>query len=985
VFSPKKSVKTVAILASAFYAMMTMSPAPISVEQALDYYRQEYTNAKDNYYSEAGEVKGRWCGQLAEEWNLKGEVTSEQYERLVEGKDPHTGKQLIRSVTAREIVDENGKEKLTSTHGAGWDMTFSAPKSPSLAALVGKDERVIEGHIVSVNEALKEVEKYLQARGGGDNPAITTGKMIAVQFLHTSSRPDRKNGYAAPQLHTHVVIFNMTQCEDGKVRSVQSRQLYRTQKLATAIYRARFAEKLQALGYEILVDPRTGAPEIKGFTEAYLKDSSPRRREVLSEAEKIKERMASEGKTVSENARLKQVAARINRRSKKFDRDLMDTRALELDVRHGYQAQRLVAEARERGPLRLAQNEIEKRAQEAVTYARDNAVQKEAVTDVRKVKADALGRNLGLTTHDAVMTELNRCVERGEFINITRPDREPETTTQRMLAMEKENIQTVIDGKGKHAAIIQPERVEGIVAATAERQQRKLNTNQQTAIKAILSSTDRVLGLQGGAGTGKTTALSVVREAAEKEGYLVRGFAPTTRAAKQLKESGIQTETLQKFIRRRKEKTAPAKRLYVLDESSLASTKNLHKFFARLNPTADKVLLVGDVRQHQAVEAGRPFEQFQQHGMTTVQLSEIVRQRNLKLRKTVNDLSRRKIPEAVDQLIRRGKVIEIANEQERFEAIAKNYCQNPVGTLVVSPANRERVELNLRIHKQLQREGKVSRDDHQIKVYVNRDMTGPERTFANAYRPGEDVIRYNHTSKVYKTKPGDYAKVIETNHEKNEITVRFANGRKLIYDPKRLSGVSVYNEAERAFAEGDRVQIRAPNPAKRIVNGEFGTITKIEGERIRLTLDSKREVSLDLRQFRHLDHGYAVTSHSSQGLTFDRVLVNVDTRQSAQLVNDRMAYVAISRARHDAQIYTDSAQNLRDTLNRSTNKESALEATRDSLLDLRKELDKLRRENPLAPQQQPSTAHSLTQTPTHTAPAPTKAVELEIQGPEIEL
>ncbi|HJP94887.1 MAG TPA: AAA family ATPase, partial [Pyrinomonadaceae bacterium] len=706
--------------------------------------------------------------------------------------------------------------------------------------------------------------------------------------------------------------------------------------------------------------------------------------EVLTEEEKMKERMEREGKTLSENARLKQVAARINRRSKKFDRDLMDTRALEMDVRHGYQAQRLVAEARARGPLRLTQNEIEKRAQEAVTYARDNAVQKEAVVDVRTVKADALARNLGLTTCDAVMTELNRRFERGEFINITRPEQAPETTTQRMLAMEKRNIQTVIDGKGKHAAIVQPERVEGIVTATAERQQRKLNTNQQTAIKAILSSTDRVFGLQGGAGTGKTTALSVVREAAEKEGYQVRGFAPTTRAAKQLKESGIPTETLQMFIRRRKEKTAPAKRLFVLDESSLASTKNLHKFFARLNPIADKVLLVGDVRQHQAVEAGRPFEQLQEHGMTTVQLSEIVRQRNLKLRKTVNDLSRRKIPEAVDQLARRGKVIEIANEQERFEAIAKNYCQNPVGTLVVSPANRERVELNLRIHKQLQREGKVSRDDHQIKVYVNRDMTGPERTFANAYRP-DDVIRYNHTSKVYKTKPGDYAKVMETNHEKNEIKVRFANGRKLIYDPKRLSGVSVYNEAERAFAVGDRVQIRAPHRAKRIANGELGTITKIEGERIGLTLDSKREVSLDLRQFRHLDHGYAVTSHSSQGLTFDRVLVNVDTRQSAQLVNDRMAYVAISRARHDAQIYTDSAQNLRDTLDRSTNKQSALEATRDSLLDLRKELDKLRRENPLAPQQQPSTDHSLTQTPTHTAPAPTKAAEPQIEGPDIDL
>ena len=86
--------------------------------------------------------------------------------------------------------------------------------------------------------------------------------MIAVNFCNRP-RPDRKNGYAAPQLHTHVVVFNMTQCEDGKVAPC-SRVSCTGRKLATAIYRARFAEKLQALGYEIRVDPRTGAPEIKG-------------------------------------------------------------------------------------------------------------------------------------------------------------------------------------------------------------------------------------------------------------------------------------------------------------------------------------------------------------------------------------------------------------------------------------------------------------------------------------------------------------------------------------------------------------------------------------------------------------------------------------------------------------------------------------------------------------------------------------------------
>src|SRR5215208_5998583 len=355
--------------------MMTMSRA-ISAGQASNYYKQEFTNSQDNYYREAGEVKGRWCGTLAEEWNLKGEVTTEQYERLVAGQDPHTGEQLIRIVSARETVNKFGDEITTSEHRAAWDATISAPKSPSLAALVGNDGRIREAHRESVDATVKEFEKYLQARGGGDKPAITTGKMIAVQFEHTSSRPDRETGYAAPQLHTHVVFFNMTQCEDGKVRSVDPDQMYKSQTFGTAFYRATFAEKLQALGYEIRVDPRTGAPEIKGFTEEYLQDSSPRRREVLTEAEKMRGRMESEGKTVSDNARLKQIAARINRRSKKFDRDLMDTRALEMDVRHGYQAQRLVAEARARGPLRLAQTEIEKRAQEAVTYARDNAVQK---------------------------------------------------------------------------------------------------------------------------------------------------------------------------------------------------------------------------------------------------------------------------------------------------------------------------------------------------------------------------------------------------------------------------------------------------------------------------------------------------------------------------------------------------------------------------------------------------------------------------------
>src|SRR5215510_1272896 len=655
--------------------------------------------------------------------------------------------------------------------------------------------------------------------------------------------------------------------------------------------------------------------------------------------------------------------------------------SLEMDAKHGNQARRIVAQARARVPLRVSQNEIEKRAQEAVTFARDNAVKTEAVADMRTVRIDALRRNLGLTNVAAVAAELQRRQESGELKPINRQKHQPETPTKSMAAMEKQNIQSMLDGKESRPAMVEAERVKEVVTAIAESQQRTLNTKQKSAIEQILASRDQIIGLQGGAGTGKTTALSVLREAAEKEGYQVRGFAPSARAAQQLAESGIQTETIQMFLRRRKE-PATSSRLVVLDEASLASTKHIHKLIRLLEPD-EKLVVVGDVRQHQAVEAGSPFQQLQEHGMTTAALTEIVRQPDEVQKQIVEDLAVRNTPAAVAALISRGKVIEIADERERFEAIAQNYAKSPTGTLVISPANRERSELNSIIHRELQREGIVSSKDQQTKVYVARpDMTGPERTFANSYRPHQDIIRYNSASDKFKVKAGDYAKVIDTDHETNKITVRFLNGRKLTYNPTRLSGVSVYYEAERAFAEGDRLQIRAPFRAKRIANGELGTITKIEPDRMRLAMDSGREISVALREFRHLDYGYAVTSYSGQGLTFDRVLVNADTHESARLLNSRTAYVGISRARYDALIYTDSTQNLSAALNREIEKVTALGAIQEDERERKQDREQAIKEPP-TPQQQPQQQplpfdHNLDQRPTYPAQTQATAFATEI-------
>ena len=211
--------------------MLTISK-PLSAGQARAYHAEEFGNARDNYYTEGEQITGEWHGRLTEQWGLRGEVREEHFHRLSEGQHPITGDQLIRHQSGREYVNEHGEKIKTMEHRAGWDATFSAPKSVSLTALVGGDERVRAAHQQSVAVALDELERYVQARIGGNLPAETTGKWVAATFEHDSARPVA--GYAAPQLHTHVVFFNLTETEDNEAYAIQPRELYKTQQYATA-------------------------------------------------------------------------------------------------------------------------------------------------------------------------------------------------------------------------------------------------------------------------------------------------------------------------------------------------------------------------------------------------------------------------------------------------------------------------------------------------------------------------------------------------------------------------------------------------------------------------------------------------------------------------------------------------------------------------------------------------------------------------------
>jgi conjugative relaxase-like TrwC/TraI family protein len=874
--------------------MLTISK-PLSASQARTYHAREFAAQEQNYWSRDQQGHSEWQGRLAEQWGLHGAVGSEHFARLSEGQHPETEAQLVRHQTAKTYEGKFGKEITSVEHRAGWDATFSAPKSVSLTALVGGDDRVREAHRESVRVALTELERYTQARIGNVHAPETTGKFIAATFEHDTARP--VEGYAAPQLHTHAVIFNVTERENGQTRALQPHEMFVSQRYATAVYRSELALRLERLGYEV-ERGKYGQPEVKGYTKEYLEASSPRR-------EQIKDHLREQG---IDGAAAAQIAA-LHTRDRKELLSLEEVlhRHRELAAQYGHQADRVVAQARENGQHRMEDPEMQ--AQRAVTWARDHVFERSAVHDRRAILEAALGRGMGETTYAQIRQEFERRIETGEFREVSQVGAGRQYTTAAMERMEREIVGRMQEGNRRDYS--DPMLVSPQVRISTEDRHPELNASQRRAADEIFLSREKIVGLDGIAGAGKTTTLSFIREGAEAEGYKVEGFAPTSRAAQKLTEAGMETSTLQKHLARGQEPDTGEKRLYVLDESSLASTRQVHEFVNRLHPN-DRVLLVGDRRQHEAVEAGRPFAQLQDAGMKTVKLEEIVRQRDPELKQVVEQLARGEVREAIQNLDRQGRVHEIPGHDERIAAIAKEYAKSPENTLVVSPDNRSRMEINERIHAELQGRGVVSGEEHCIRTLVPRqELTGADRTWAERYEVG-DVLRYARASKETGIGKGEYAQVKRIDAPNNRLTVERQDATERTYDPRRQRGVSVFREEMRSFSVGDRIQFTAPANDLKLANRELGTIERIdEGERLSLKMDGGRAVELDPRRHPHLDYGYAMTSHSSQGQTADRVLIHVDTELVAKdLLNSRMAYVSVSRGRYDAQLFTNDHEKL---------------------------------------------------------------------------
>src|SRR5271156_5572844 len=514
--------------------MLTISK-PLSAGQAQCYHQKEFTSREQNYWSQRGVVAGEWQGRLIAPLGLAGAVSAEDFTKLSQGQHPQTGEQIVRQRASYEYQDAAGKTIKTMEHRAGWDATFSAPKSVSLTALVGGDERVREAHRQSVRVALDQLEHYTQARIGGNHPPETTGRFIAAKFEHDTAPP--VGGYVAPELHTHAVVFNLTERDIGQPRAIQPQSLFASQQFATAIYQSELTYRLRQLGYEITTG-RSGAPEIKGYTQEYLDASSPR-------SQQIREYLERTGRSGKEAA---EIAAHSTRDRKEIHspREVMAAhRKLAADF--GHQAETVVRAARERSQHQEEPVNSFERVRESLTFSRDKNFEREAVVDERMLIRDGLRRGMGEITHGQVRANLSVRLASGEFRIVDRPQGIPgrQFTTAKTIEAEHEIIRRMREGQNHAAPVFS--RPDAIARAD---QQQHLNHAQKSVIEDVLSSPDRIQGIQGFAGSGKTTALTTIRTSAETRGYQVEGLAPTSRASRQLNEAGVHAGTLQGFLAR---------------------------------------------------------------------------------------------------------------------------------------------------------------------------------------------------------------------------------------------------------------------------------------------------------------------------------------------------------------------------------------------------------------------------------------------------
>jgi len=878
---------------------MVTAKTQYNLKNAKEYFEEHL--CVGDYYDEGQRVTGQWFGVGAERLGLTSKVGAEAFLRLCENRHPASGETLTQRLnTTRK--DEAGDN--TANRRIFYDFTFSPPKSVSVAALVGVDERILEAHAQAVRSAMREFEAFAttRVRVGKADYDRSTGNFAAAMFTHDTSRA------LDPHLHTHCIVFNATfDAVENRWKALQNFELLRAKKFAENVYYHELARKLRGFGYGIRNLAR-GDFQIEGISDDICERFSKRHTQIDEAIKKLlAEKPECAGGDLMAMRRLIATAERA-RKQKELSHD--EQRAL-WDVQ--------LSES-ERAALHRLPNHAETvtgnrmSVGESVQWAEDHLFDRNSVALECQLWQQALEHGRG---ENFTVDELKEFTRRRPYIR--NPEHPNEVTLREVLQRDMEIVQTVKDGAGN----CQPMMEHSYTANP------KLDEEQRLALDTLLRSTNAVSLFRGGAGTGKSFVLRELVGHIRQSGRRVVVLAPQRQQIVDMERDGFPSPTTVTNFLLKRELIAGA--VIVVDEAGQIGGRQMSELLRLARERNARVILSGDTRQHGAVEASDALLAIERYsGIKPVELHTIRRQdpalgRSKKesseikrYRKAVEVAAAGKLAESFEHLDKMGAVVS-CGLGEQADKLADEYVrltEEKASAVVVSQTWAEVHRVNSKVRDGLKGKGLLGANDVMVQALDKMHLTNAQKRDKRFY-PQDAVIVFNQ--KVRQAEPGARGKLMGI--VKAGVLAE-VNGRCVIVSNKVLDKINVCLPREIPVAQGDRLHLKANRKlasGTRVTNGELVAVKSVYANGNIELADGR---ILD-KSFREFLPGYAVTSYGSQGKTVDYVLFSDSTVKAA--TNAQQWYVTISRGRRGVRIFTPDKEQLRENLARSGHRPLALE------------------------------------------------------------
>ncbi|HEX7852805.1 MAG TPA: MobF family relaxase [Sphingobium sp.] len=917
--------------------------------------------SQDNYYtsSELTEAS-EWVGRGAEALNLRGRVDEQGFVAVLAGKLPDGSRIPI----------------VHGEHRPGVDLTFSAPKSISLLALVGRDERIVGAFRESVNATLRWTEKNIvEARVWDPKARVQvpekTGNMVAATFLHDVNRNNE------PQLHIHAVIANATKASDGKWHAVYNDQLYRTQHLIGAVHNAELRSRIEALGYETVParNPIGGAFEIKGVSRDVIEAFSTRRGEIL-------EALAKEDRS---SPRERELAALATRQAKnpEFSPEERNAAWQSTAERVGFDGRDLVGAALDRsgrqetiwsrvldgvrgigarGVAIASAMGLTPRNGDALVperHGRLSPTEYAAAQAVASAARDLGEREAALDRNDLIRTALERggpvlvtdiedriasLVDRGLLIGGERL-----TTTEAALKLEHLVIDLANTGRDAVAPLAQGDTVAAeLQQAARDLGLRRLNSGQEKAGTDVLQSRNRVHLVQGGAGVGKSAAMMPVAHILKQEGRAVFALAHAGRTARDFgAKLDAPASTVDGFLGKFRHvldgsaapaqlaeaRTSLAGSVLMVDEASQIGNERLARLIDLANTTdVARLVLAGDVRQLPAIEAGKPFEILQKEGLATSIVTDNLRAQSPQMQDLNIALESRDMSLAFEIL--KPDTLEVPFDKGP-ETVARLWVAAPQAerdrTLLLASGRAMRGAANVAVQGGRLARGELVGEARQTTVLDRVTVTREGARQMRGYQEGR-IVEFRTNLPRQGFVRGDRGEVQAV--EGDKVMLGMTDGSVREFMPDKLArnlshdAVSIYQPKEIALFEGDRIRWTDNDRDRGLLNGDIAHIASIGRDSVTvLTRDGQRyELDPSDPMLERLDLAYAINVHIAQGMTADKGIVLMSERE--KMLNTTQSFlVAVTRIAETATLVVDNVQSLeRDVTRNPGGKTSAMEA-----------------------------------------------------------